>query len=76
MSNIEQIAELAGVHWPITGRSLTYDEYCNMMKIVVPHGPDEDCSCKGCGSCEGHVYGCTCDIDWEMVREVRDLWYA
>lgn len=30
-----------------------------------PHGPNEPCTCDGCGACEGHVIGCTCDIKWD-----------
>lgn len=36
---------------------------------VVPHGPDEPCTCSGCWGCSGHVIGCTCDIDWDAVAE-------
>jgi hypothetical protein len=31
---------------------------------VVPHGPDEPCTCAGCWDCKGAAVGCTCDIDW------------
>jgi len=58
-------------------RSLTYDEYSRAMKIAVPHGPDESCTCDGEGcSCAGAEYGCTCDIDWDLARDIRDLWYT
>lgn len=27
------------------------------------------CACDGCWACSGHVTGCTCDVDWDTVRE-------
>lgn len=36
-----------------------------------PHGPDEPCTCDGCWCCEGHVVGCTCDINWDAIAERR-----
>jgi hypothetical protein len=42
-----------------------------MSRYVVPHGPDEPCTCDGCWACEGRVVGCTCDIDWDAMAEAR-----
>ena len=36
-----------------------------------PHGPDEPCTCVGCWACAGHEMGCTCDIDWDAMAEMR-----
>lgn len=36
-----------------------------------PHGPDEPCTCDGCHFCDGHVVGCTCDINWDALAERR-----
>ncbi len=36
-----------------------------------PHGPDDPCTCDGCWACEGHVFRCTCDIDWDAMAEAR-----
>jgi len=30
---------------------------------------DYTCACSGCWACSGHVKGCTCDVDWEEIRE-------
>ena len=38
---------------------------------ACPHGPDEQCTCNGCASCTGHERGCTCDIDWDELTEIR-----
>lgn len=61
---------------PDAVRSLTYTEYCAAMKIACPHGPGEPCTCDGCHGCKGHVYGCTCDIDWDLMQDIRDMWYG
>lgn len=55
---------------------MDYAEYSEAMRKAVPHGPDEPCTCKGCGACKGGEYGCTCDIDWDAAQEIRDEWYA
>jgi hypothetical protein len=73
---LKEVCEAAGLEWPLPARSLTYEEYCAAMKVVVPHGPDEQCTCEGCGVCSSRVWGCTCDIDWDLAVEIRDLWYA
>lgn len=73
--NMRDVMEKAGVVMEVH-RSLTYEEYGSMMKIVCPHGPDEPCTCDGCGACKGRQVGCTCDIDWDLMVEVRDMWYA
>lgn len=73
---LKELCDSAGIAYPLPSRSLTYEEYCALMKVAVPHGPDEPCTCKGCGACKGDVYGCTCDIDWDWAQELRDLWYA
>lgn len=31
----------------------------------------DECSCEGCWACEGHVAGCTCDVDWDALAEER-----
>ncbi len=36
---------------------------------AAPHGPDEPCTCDGCWACKGREIGCTCDIDWDALRE-------
>ena len=41
-----------------------------MLDQAVPHGPEEPCTCDGCWACAGHVKGCTCDIDWDVVAEI------
>lgn len=74
--DLKECFEKAGLPWPFPPRSLNYAEYCLAIKIAVPHGPYESCTCVGCGACEGQTYGCTCDIDWELARDIRDLWYA
>jgi hypothetical protein len=38
---------------------------------VVPHGPDDPCTCDGCWACAGHVVACTCDIDWNALYESK-----
>ena len=45
------------------------------MALACPHGPDEPCTCKGCGACAGHKLGCTCDIDWDEIHELVDASY-
>jgi hypothetical protein len=72
---LKEAFEKAGLPWPFPPRSLTYDEYNLVMPIAVPHGPDEACTCDGCGACTGNIYGCTCDVDWDMAKEIRDMWY-
>jgi hypothetical protein len=56
-------------------------EYERRMAEAVPHGPDDPCTCDGTTSrgercvCVGHVIGCTCDIDWEVMYELgREGW--
>jgi hypothetical protein len=66
--------ETAGVKLD-TPRSLTYEEYNKAIQVAIPHQPDEPCTCLGCGACTGKVHGCTCDIDWDLAAEIRDLWY-
>jgi hypothetical protein len=77
--SIREIMKKAGVVFEVS-RSLTYEEYCAMMAIACPHGPDEPCTCDGCHEgktgCTGHVYGCTCDIYWDLMQDIRDMWYA
>lgn len=73
--NVTEALAQAGVKLD-TPRSLTYEEYNKVMPVAVPHGPDEPCTCKGCGACRGQKYGCTCDVDWDLANEIRDLWYA
>jgi MinD superfamily P-loop ATPase len=75
MSSIREVMELANVQLDVQ-RSLTYEEYCRMMLIAVPHGPDEPCTCGGCGACAGLQPRCTCDIEWDLLPEIRDMWYA
>lgn len=41
------------------------------LNEAAPHGPDEPCTCDGCWACKGHVVGCTCDIDWDTLAEIR-----
>jgi hypothetical protein len=72
---LTEVMKKAGVPDPFPARSLTYDEYCALMKIACPHGPDEPCTCEGCGACPGGKYGCTCDIDWDLMQDIRDMWY-
>lgn len=79
--SLKDILESIGLP-PNVNRSLTYDEYCVAMKIACPHGPDEPCTCDGCHggttgcAVPGKVYGCTCDIDWDLMQDIRDMWYA
>lgn len=62
----------------ITG---TVTEITWMKCECYPHGPYEPCTCTGCGVCDGRVYGCTCDINWDCTmtdpcsaRMVPGLW--
>lgn len=78
--DLKELCRLAKVDYPLPPRSLTYEEYCRMMKVAVPHGPDEACTCDGCHDgktgCKGRTHGCTCDVDWDLAMEIRDYWYA
>jgi len=38
-----------------------------VTEYVVPHGPDDPCTCEGCWACKGAEVGCTCDIDWDKL---------
>lgn len=73
MPTLSEALKSIGVEEHVT---LTYQQYCDLIQIAVPHGPDEPCTCEGCPACKGKVYGCTCDVDWDLAREVRDLWYG
>ena len=44
---------------------LTKAEYDEAMNKVCPHGPDEPCTQSH------HKVGCTCDIDWEMIHNLK-----
>lgn len=64
---------------PCTGGTDDYDRYlstcCELGPLFepnpAPHGPQEPCTCAGCWACTGHVLGCTCDIDWDELREAQ-----
>lgn len=49
----------------------TQEEWQAAMDKACPHGPDQPCTCDGCGACTGHEVGCTCDIDWETIYWLR-----
>ena len=59
-----------------------FEEYNRAMAKAMPHGPEDPCSCTGTNIhgqpcvCEGHVIGCTCDIDWEEVRLLKERYYG
>lgn len=74
---LKEAFEAAGLEWPHPPRSLTYQEYCVLMDVAIPHGPNEVCTCPGCGpGCTGNAYGCTCDVDWDLAQDIREMWYA
>ncbi len=50
---------------------LTWEQVQAEMRKAAPHKPDEPCTCDGCHECTGHVIGCTCDIDWDRLQELR-----
>lgn len=44
---------------------MTKEEYDRRMAEACPHGPDEPCT-------QPHrIVGCTCDIDWEEIHELK-----
>ena len=44
---------------------MTKEEYDAAMDKACPHGPDEPCTQPH------HIVGCTCDIDWEEIYELK-----
>lgn len=52
---------------------MTREEFERRMALACPHGPDEPCTCDGCGACAGHERDCTCDIDWDEIHELREF---
>jgi hypothetical protein len=50
---------------------MTPEERAERLKKACPHGPDQPCTCDGCWACTGRVVGCTCDIDWDELAELR-----
>lgn len=52
------------------------EERRRLLDRAAPHGPDDACTCPGCWACPGYVTGCTCDIDWDTLAELRqdDRW--
>jgi len=53
------------------------EEYKRRMAEACPHGPEEPCTCDGsCGAemCKGNTIGCTCDIAWDEIAELKDAW--
>lgn len=59
-------------------------EYERLMKEACPHGPEEPCACNGyvngdpaqgkCTCFPGGIVGCTCDIAWDSLADLKHAW--
>lgn len=69
------------INVPITEIELTArDDVMHNMRLyratwrehAILKTPSWPCSCDGCWACVGNVPGCTCDVDWDAVAELRN----